>query len=152
MTTKHNDTNKAKGKVLTDLDEPIRSLDGEPVWRGRESLIGMPILPRDENGQPTGETPEQEMLTRRRAILFAMALEPREESSDVDVKLRAGHLQRAFWNVPAVRVDSEDITFIKARLNARWNGPIYTIMDDYLEGVDTSQGTANESKRDSTTE
>ncbi|KKL71105.1 hypothetical protein LCGC14_2098250 [marine sediment metagenome] len=130
---------KAKGKTLTDLDEPIRSIDGEPVWRGRETLMGMPILPRDKDGQPTGETPKQEMLTRRKAILYAMAVETKEQASDADAKLRAGHLQVAFWSVSTVKVDAEDITFIKERLNNRWNGVIYTIMDDYLEGVETLQ-------------
>lgn len=135
---------KAKGKTLTDLDVPIRSLDGEPIWRGRESLAGMPILPRDEDGQPTGEAPEEEMLTRRKAIQLAMALEPKEERSDADAKLRAGHLSVAFWSVPSVKVDAEDITFIKSRLNYRWNGIIYTIMDDYLEGVETPQNVAGD--------
>lgn len=129
---------KAKGRTLTDLDEPIRSIDGEPVWKGRETLTGAAILPRDKDGQPTGELPEQEMLTRRKAILLAMALDPKDEGSDADAKLRAGHLQVAFWSATTVKVDAEDVTFIKGRLNNRWNGIIYTIMDDYLEGVKIS--------------
>ena len=126
---------KAKGKTITDLDELILTVDGEPVWRGRESLAGIPIVPRDKSGQPTEEPPEQEKLTRRRAILLALATEPKAEAHDADAKLQAGHLQIAFWDAENVKVCAEEITFIKVRLNHRWNGPIYTIMDDFLEGI-----------------
>lgn len=128
------DDKKAKGTELTNLDIELESLDGEVIWYGKETLAGIPICDRDEKtGVPTSKQ-HQAILTRRVAITAALALEPEAESYDADAKLRAGHLQAAFWNSPKVKLDAEDITFLKDRLNNRWNGMVLTYMDTYLEG------------------
>lgn len=131
---------KPKGTSLTQLDEIVTSYDGEPIWRSKESIAGTVILERDEDGQPVeNQILEQVKLTRRMAINLALALEPKEEVANADAKLRAGHLQHMFWKDPKVELDSEDVEFLKSRLNFRWNGTVYCYMCEYLEGTEAKE-------------
>lgn len=127
---------KPKGTILTGLDVDVVGVDNEPIWRPKESVLGLPIVDRDDDGIPKKDAVvPQEKLTRRKAILLSLALEPEKEQQDQDAKLRAGYLQRIFWKDKQVEVDAEDITFIKNRLNYRWNGVIFSILCEFLEGV-----------------
>lgn len=128
---------KPKGTTLTKLDEPITSFDGEFIWRNKESIGGAVLLQRDKDGRPVeDQILPQEKLTRRKAINLALAREPEAEVHDAEAKLRAGYLQRMFWQDKKIEVDADDITFIKNRLNHRFSGTVYCCMCEYLEGVD----------------
>lgn len=130
---------KPKGTHLTRLDVPLRTVDGEPILRPRETVNGGPIRKLDKDGKPIDEldvTPYE--LTRRMAILLATALEIKGREDDAEAKLKQGYFQRIFWDTRTVDLDAEDVTIIKAYLNNRWGGVIYSIMCEYLEGGATS--------------
>ncbi len=137
MMTKKNET-KPKGTVLTDLDVEITSYDGEFIWRNKESIAGSVILERDEGGKPVeNQLLAQEKLTRRKAINLALAQEPKGEVHDADAKLRAGYLQRLFWKDAEVKLDADDVAFIKNRVNFKFNSTVYCHICEFLEGVET---------------
>lgn len=119
-----------KGTTLIDLDVCIVSVDGEPIWRQKQSVLGATL--RDEDGN---EIIEIEKLTRRKAILLGLALDPEADARNAETKLRAGYLQKVFWKDKEIKLDSDDVVFIKDRLNNKFNGTIYFIMCEYLEGV-----------------
>lgn len=125
----------AKGTHLTKLDESLRTVDGEPILRPRETVNGGPIRKLDKDGKPTDEldaTPYE--LTRRKAILLATALELVGRELDAVEKLRQGRFQRIFRAARTVNLSDEDLASVKAYLNNRWGGVIYSIMCEYLEG------------------
>lgn len=130
--------NKPKGTTLTKLDEFVTSVDGSYIWRNKESIAGSTLIERGEEGRPIeGQIFAQEKLTRRKAINLALARETQEEVYDEEAKLRAGYLQRMFWKDEEIKLDADDITFIKNRLNHRFSSTVFCHMCEYLEGVKT---------------
>ena len=134
---------KPKGTILTDLDVVVTSADDEPIWRMRSTILGAALYKKDQktgecikdaSGEMVQDT-TQEILTRRMAILLALATETEKQNLDADAKLRAGHMQRVFYKDSEVKVDSEEVEFIKDRLLHRWGGVVYTDLCEYLEGV-----------------
>ena len=134
---KANAEQKPKGTSLKGLDKPVLLVDGTPIWVPDTSIIGGAKYDVDGEGNRKKRT-EEKKLTYGWAILLALScnspVEP-DKTAKAEELLRAGHLQRVFWDAKKVELDSSDIEFIKGLLLIRWGGPVYVALCEYLEGV-----------------
>lgn len=134
---KHNEA-KPKGTIVTGLNNKIRTYGGETIEQDKETSVGVPVFVKNEEGKIVSR--DTEKLTFRKAILLALATDPPGEEKDVMAKLRAGHFARVFWGEDTVELDSEDMEFLKSRINNKWGGILFTLVCEFLESGPPSAG------------